>query len=303
MSHGPRSSLSTRRFIGDETNEWPTANTTICCGIIGSTILTKHTIQSTIAAVNMSTFHLNGMSPVEASSSMQAPPSNNTDAFSAVMIVSDLWISRIQDRGCAKDSMPAATYRRSQIPGIGPKGHETFYYELTSTAIDLLKQMKSESDMGRGWNKIPKNATEAKVKLVQIILALRKEVDGKYALEQRMVIQKCSTMWGAARPANVLHHNDRIRIFGIIMSLPEYREVFARLVNGPAARNEIDDVRFHPKQIYQDIALAFNNDNIVLTLPPNAFDLQCIDEINPNDMSRIRITRDCKYLHCCFVFY
>ena len=101
-------------------------------------------------------------------------------------------------------------------------------------------------------------------------------------------------MWGAARPANVLHHNDRVRIFGIIMSIPEYRDVFSRLVNGPVGRHQKDDVKYHPKQIYHDIALAFNNKTIIVTLPPNAYDLESINEIDPKDTERIRITRDCK---------
>ena len=92
--------------------------------------------QPAIVVVNMSTHLWNGMTPVEASSS-NSTLATDSDTFSPVMIEGDLRINRIQDKGCAKDGMPANTYCRSQIPGIGPKGHDTYFYDLTSTAIDI----------------------------------------------------------------------------------------------------------------------------------------------------------------------
>ena len=110
-----------------------------------------------------------------------------------------------------------------------------------------------------------------------------------------MVLNMCSTMWGAARPINVLHHNDRVRVYGIVMSIHDNKQIFGRLANGPSGRHQIDDVSFHPKQIFQDIALSFNNELIVIQLPPDAYDLTSIEEIDPNNMCRIRITRDCEF--------
>ena len=80
--------------------------------------------------------------------------------------------------------------------------------------------MKLENDLGRGWSKVPKNQTDAKVKLVQVMLLKRKLVSFEYHLDQTMVLEMCSTMWGAARPVNILHHNDHVRAFGIIMTIP-----------------------------------------------------------------------------------
>ena len=99
---------------------------------------------------------------------------------------------------------------------------------------------------------------------------------------------------GAARPVNIIHHNDCVRVFEIIMTIPEHREIYGRLANGPTAHNQIDDVGYHPKQIFQVVALGFNNDTIVIQLPPDSYDLYSIDQIDPNDMDRIRITRDCE---------
>ena len=109
----------------------------IGCQIIGSSICIKSTHQSTIVD-SMSAHLLNGMTPVEASS-FDSTPANESNHFPAVTIESDLWMNRIQDKGCAKDAMLANTYCRSQIPSIGPKGHETYFYDLTSTAIDIKR--------------------------------------------------------------------------------------------------------------------------------------------------------------------
>ena len=107
-------------------------------------------------------------SPVESTSN--ATPAVD-DPFSSVRVPDALWTTRLQDKGCSKEMMPAKLYNRAQIPPIGPKGDEIYYFDLTSTAIDILTNMKLESDLGRGWSKVPKNRTDAKVKLVQVKLS------------------------------------------------------------------------------------------------------------------------------------
>ena len=190
--------------------------------------------------------------------------------------------------------MPQKHYRWSQIPPIGPEGDQTCYFQLTSIVIDILLLMKVEKDLGRGWSKVPNNRTDAKVKLVQVMLSTRKLHNGEYHLDQSTVLDMCSTMWGAARPVNVIHHNDRVRVFGIIMTIPENREIYGRVANGPTGRTQIDDISYHPKQIYQSVALSFNNESVLIDLPHDAYDLSLIEDIDPNDMGCIRITRDCK---------
>ena len=78
------------------------------------------------------------------------------------------------------------------------------------------------------------------------------------------------------------------------MTIPENREIYGRLANGPMTRNQIDDVEFHPKRIYQFVALGFNNDTIFIELPTGLYNLHSIGGIDINDMDRIRITRDCE---------
>ena len=236
---------------------------------------------------------LENESPVE--SSATSKDSVSDDGYASVRVPDDVWKARIQDKGCTKEKMPAKTYERSQIPPIGPDGHQIYYYALTSIAIDILSNMKLENDLGRGWSKVPKNKTNAKVKLVQVILRTRIMQNNEYHLDQLKVLDMCSTMWGAARPVNIIHHNDRIRVFGILMTLPENRDHYERVANGPKGRNQIDDISYHPKQIFQDTALGFNNELIRINLPCDAYDLLNIEEIDPNDICRIRITRDCKF--------
>ena len=115
MSHCQLLSLSSTHRINDcEISNYSTTTSDLSSGIIGSYISVISTHQSAIVR-DMSAHHLEGMSPVESSPSNSTPHStpNNSDAFKSVMIESDLWINRIQDKGCTKDAMPANTYRRS----------------------------------------------------------------------------------------------------------------------------------------------------------------------------------------------
>ena len=59
-------------------------------------------------------------------------PSTEDNVFVLVKVTEEVCASRLQDKGIVKDEMPANTYRPSKIPGVGPKGHEVYYYDLTS---------------------------------------------------------------------------------------------------------------------------------------------------------------------------
>ena len=48
-------------------------------------------------------------------------------------------------------------------------------------------------------------------------------------------------------------------------------------------------------QMFQNLAFAFNNEDVKVTIPDDAYDLENIEEIDPNDITRIRIHRDCMY--------
>ena len=261
----------------------------------------RHCLLGSITTINitsqssgkMSNIHLlENQSPVESSATMMNVADDN--GYASVKILDTEWNIRLQDKGCTKAMLPNTHYRRSQIPPIGPEGAQTYYFQLTSIAIDILLHMKVEKDLGRGWSKVPNNRTDGKVELIQVIFLTKKSQNSEFYLDQTSVLDMCLTMWGAAHPVNIIHRNDRVRVFGIIMTVPENRDIFGQLANGPTGHTQIDDISYHPKQIYQSIALAFNNESVNIELPFDAYDLSSIKDINPNDMGRICITRDCK---------
>ena len=58
-------------------------------------------------------------------------------------------------------------------------------------------------------------------------------------------------------------------------------------------QSDLDDASMSLQQIFQTVVLAFNNDEVVLNLPEEAYNIPNFDSIDLNDMSRIRISRDC----------
>ena len=74
---------------------------------------------------------------------------------------------------------------------------ELYYYNLNSIAIDYLKIFVNEYTCGRGWAKVPKNKTDAKVKIIDVLLAIRKEDEqGIFKLEHNRILSMLSYMWG-----------------------------------------------------------------------------------------------------------
>ena len=76
------------------------------------------------------------------------------------------------------------------------------------------------------------------------------------------------------------------------MTLPQFREIYQVLSQGITSRAALDDTALHLPELFQQLAFAFNNEVIRVILPSNAYDLPLIQEIDPNDIGRIRIIRD-----------
>jgi len=147
--------------------------------------------------------------------------------------------------------------------------------------------------MKRGWAKLQKNKTDIKVKIIEKLLTIRKRNEnGFYTLSQDFILNGISNMWGTGSPSTELHHTDRVCLFGILMTIPENREYFQRLAEGSTTRRHLDDPEFLLKQIYQKLVYSFNNELVQIALPHESLDLEKIENINPNDYSRIRIRRD-----------
>jgi len=85
-----------------------------------------------------------------------------------------------------------------------------------------------------------------KVKIVERLLAMRKLVNDEYVLDQDRVIDMLSSVWGSVDISVTIHHNDRVRIFGIVMTDDKNWYMYQRLTDGCTARHDIDDPSYSP---------------------------------------------------------
>ena len=228
-------------------------------------------------------------------------PDNNCDTSQISLLMSDdLFTERLQDKGRELQQLATKTYRMSKIPPVGPEGNELYYPDLWAIAVDFCKTMTEQKELGLGWLKIPKNIRDMKQKIFSRLLALRKQKDdGTYVLDQKQVLLLFQSAWGAGADSNTIHHNDRARLFGIVMSLPQHRLHYERLSKGVQTRADLDDSRMSIQQIFQYIALSFNNEEVIVDFLDEFYDVPGWEAINLNDTTRIRITRDCE----CKCFY
>ena len=63
-------------------------------------------------------------------------------------------------------------------------------------------------------------------------------------------------------------------------------------------RRHLDDPVFSLKQITQTISFTFNNEKICVGLPRETYDVAGIDNVDPNNLSRIWITQYCTSMIC-----
>ena len=98
--------------------------------------------------------------------------------------------------------------------------------------------------------------------------------------------------WGDEDAAGTIKDNDKIRLFGIIMSLEKNRNMFEKLSLGVTIRAHVDSPEFSLTEIFADVAIVFNNDELIIKLPPKGNDVEGYELLDPNDQTRIRIHRD-----------
>ena len=141
------------------------------------------------------------------------------------------------------------------------------------------------------------NKTDGKNQIINILLALRKvDTNGTYFLYQGRVLSMLESVWGGENSGYdpAMHHNDRIRVYGLVMSIDIHCCIFQRLAKGIGDCIHLNDPAFSWPQIYQTIVFTFNNDKMIVKLLNEACDVGGIENVDPNDKTRIRITRDCK---------
>ena len=83
-------------------------------------------------------------------------------------------------------------------------------------------------------------------------------------------------------------------MYGVTMTMPENGKFFQQLSEGYKALKHHDNPPFNLKQIFQVIVLYFNIADAVIELPGDVFDMDGINNMDPNNQSRIRIERDCE---------
>ena len=137
-----------------------------------------------------------------------------------------------------------------------------------------------------------------KTKIVLRLLAMQRlnSNSNRYELDQIQLLDMLQNVWGYAQPSQIIHFNDRLRVFGLIMTLPKNRAYFERLALGVTSKNVLDDGSMQPKHIFQELTFDFCNELIRVELPKNSVDVEGFETLNPNDITRIRIHRDCM---CC----
>ena len=82
-----------------------------------------------------------------------------------------------------------------------------------------------------------------KTRIIERLLAMRKYNDTtkKYELDQNKVLEILLNMWGQSSPSKILHYNDRVCLFGILMTIHRYCTYFKRLAEGVGNKNVLDD--------------------------------------------------------------
>ena len=119
-------------------------------------------------------------------------------------------------------------------------------------------------------------------------------------MQQEVFLGMLQNVWGKNTVDITPHHNDKVRQFGIIVSLQEFRDIYQKLAERVTSRYDIDSSELSVTQMFQHLSFAFNNADILVILPEVAYDLQNIEDIDPNDLTRISIHRDSMYyLLCC----
>ena len=158
-----------------------------------------------------------------------SPSSSPASEYTYMMIDNDDWNFGLQDVGTSdKLKTPKKTYKGKQIPAYGP--NKIFYYYLSSIAIDYMTSFKENATE---WCRVPKNTTNVKNKIIEVILQLRKpNDDGKLAIDQHRFLHIVYQQWGGAKAQANMTDSDKLRVFALIMTLSENFYILRQLSEG-----------------------------------------------------------------------
>ena len=68
-----------------------------------------------------------------------------------------------------------------------------------------------------------------------------KRDEGKYVLDQDNYIGILERMWADTYPSTTPHHNDRVRVYSLVMTRPQNREMYQQLAEGITHRSQLED--------------------------------------------------------------
>ena len=77
------------------------------------------------------------------------------------------------------------------------------------------------------------------------------ETSSLYKLDQKVLLGKLQNVWGYVQPSNLPHHNDRLPLFGVIMTLPHNLAIYECLSEGIKNRAMFDDPKMQLKKYLQ----------------------------------------------------
>ena len=128
--------------------------------------------------------------------------------------------------------------------------------------------------------------------IIKSLISLRKEGENEnYVLNQYNYIRISEKIWGQSRPTNMLHHHNRVQVYGLIMIKGGNREIYQMLAEVYTSWRHVGKPTLGLKQMCQNIAVEFNNEEVVVNLSDESLDLDGIQDISSNDMTRVRVTR------------
>ena len=80
--------------------------------------------------------------------------------------------------------------------------------------------MEYFKDNASGWNRLPKNMTDLKTKILELLQTFRKRREsGSYELDQSMFINLLFANWGGRQAIAQIVDNDKLRVFGLLLTL------------------------------------------------------------------------------------
>lgn len=219
--------------------------------------------------------------------------SSTVHGLTPILLDNNISTTRLQDVSTSDLDMQRnknfKSYRRMQIPKYGPKNH--YYLGLSSIAIDYIIAFKKDAQY---WTRKPKNTTVVKMIIIELLIASRKiRPESKYELDQIQFLYLLKNQWGGERPAAVMEDNDRIRLFGLLLSRESNHHIAERLAGGIKDKARLDDPSCSPHACYQLLAMEFNDERIKVDLHHHAIDIEGYEHLDPKDRNGIKMYRDC----------